>query len=566
MSKIQVRLNELKFELHGKHSELRRAEQQYYSSEEDIRYSEENLQSQLEVEKEEYIEQKQEEIKGEYEPKIDELESKISETKDLLNIKEVDDTEELVEAKDRREYLNTAAGLLNTYYIELKKVSSAYFIDLAYNEKKLSMKAFTKAFKTIPKRITELKNLRENLYLPFSKVESNAETKGVNFSYYLWSTVGSPMVAITAPIAFFKSLNRAKYLHESAELYHKMMHSLISLKDKTDQEVNDIFRNLLTLRNQRIIESIEAKEKELEELHKKLEHDLDQITFNEEGFMRNQSFVIAGKKNALASAETLIEKLKEEIEELEAEIRSLSGERSVALQVEREYYLNSNEERSVQLPNKILYDYNSEHNAICDLKEGLYLYTEREVVGSFIQLVTFQLRNIMEWGAIQFKVLDLLGGEFVAPLMLPMSDKANAQDITISTLRDEREKTIELMHDLFRRRRTQILSVADNIGDYNLIQKSTGSSPMAYQIIFIVLDDAIKVEEKLTQLIYNGDKLGLLVFVFMKHEFLTVQLAKSIETFFPSFIELSDTGVTFYDPVEYREQLEVAESERKKGI
>ena len=57
MSKIQVRLNELKFELHGKHSELRRAEQQYYSSEEDIRYSEENLQSQLEVEKEEYIEQ-----------------------------------------------------------------------------------------------------------------------------------------------------------------------------------------------------------------------------------------------------------------------------------------------------------------------------------------------------------------------------------------------------------------------------------------------------------------------------------------------------------------------------
>ena len=566
MKSLNEQISSLKMDLHQKNHELRKAKSKLEELEEDITYEEENIESDIESQKDDYIEEKQEEIKEEYEQKIEELQEEISSLNEKLNIQEVDDTEELVEARERKEYLNTAGGLLNAFYLELKKSSTPYFVDLAYTEKQFNMKQFQKEFKSIPERVNELQNIRENLYAPFSKVENSAKDKSFNSLYYLWSTVGAIAIPFMLIGATFKTVRNIQYLHESARLYHRMMHSLVALKDKTDEEVNSIFGKLLKSKSQLIRDNLSKKTKELEDLQAQLQKDLDSIVFKDDDIRRAKSLAVVAKRNTLEKTEELISRLEEEIEDLESKIGALTDKRKIELEEERKHYLEASEDRSVQLPVQLLYDSSESSNSFFELKEGLYLYNDRDTVNSFLQILTFQLRNIMAWGSIQFRVLDLLGGEFASPLMLPASDKANAQDITISSLREEREQTIEMMHDLFRRRQTQVLAVADNISDYNLKQKETGSSPLAYQLIFIILDDAVKVEEKLTQLIYAGPSLGLLVFVFMKQELLNVQLAKTIETFFPAFIELTDTGLTTYDPISYRESLEAQEADKKNRI
>lgn len=534
---------------------------------EEIEYSERTLQDKLDEEKEAYLEAQYEAIKEKFAPKIEELEAEIAKLEAMLETKDVEDTEELVKARETKEYLNTAAVAINKYYEELKKVSTTYFIDLAYVEKILTMKEFEKEFKRLPKKVEQLTNLQTAVVQPFKMVDSLSEKKGsFNVGVYVTATVGSLWVLLNTPLAVRKSVKRAKLLHTEAQRYHKLMHTLASLKLKTDEEITQIFSKLLKLKSQRIQTMLESKRGELESVEFDLQDELDAVVFDEDGFMNKSNMELLGKRSKLESLKAKLQKMEEDLEQILELLERLTGERSDYLEIERESYIMAREEREVVLPTKLLYDWTPDSNSFFEMKHGLYLFAERETVASFLQMFVFQLRNIMEWGSVQFRVLDLLGAEFVAPLMLPDSGKAKAQDITISSLRDEREQLVELMHDLLVRRKTQILQTVSNLGDYNLIQKAAGSSPMPYQIIFIVLTDALKMDEKLIQLIHNGEKLGLLVFIFMNHELLTVQLAKSIETYFNSFVELSDTGISSYEPDEYRMMLEQKELDRKSRI
>lgn len=534
--------------------------------EEEIDYAERNLQNQVEELRDKYVEEKHEEIKEKYEPRKEELEEEIQKLESNLDSKDVEDTEELVQARETKEYLNTAAIVVNRYYEELKKISSPYFIDLAYNEKSMKLGAFKKAFSSLPKRVRDLEHLRTDLTQPFRFVETQTEKRNANFGSYFTGSVMSWWVAACTPLAIIKSVKRAKYLHESAFLYHKLMHTLASLSKKTDEEIAQIFSSLLQLKGQKLLEELEEKRQELESLEFDLQEELRSVEFDESSFLRTENMKIANNRVKLQSLTDQLERLEYTLEDILALLEKLTGERTDSLEIERDTYLRAREDREVVLPFKLLYDWTPDSNAFFELKHGLYLFSDRSTVADFLQMMVFQLRNIMEWGSIQFKVLDLLGAEFMAPLMLPNTGKAKAQDISIFSLREEREQLIELMHDLLVRRKLQILQSVTNLGDYNLIQKAAGSSPTPYQIIFIILDSALKPDEKLVQLIHSGENLGLLVFIFMKDELLTVQLAKSIETYFNSFAELSESGITSYEPEEYRMLLEQKEADQKSRI
>lgn len=545
---------------------IKKLESEIESLAEEIEYSEKTLDEKVASAADTYVQEQQEIVKEDYAPKVDELEDDIAKLQELLGSKNVEDTEELIEAKETREYLNGAAIMVNRYYLELKKISSTYFIDLAYNEQHMKKKAFKKAFESLNNRVQDLEAMRTNLTQPFRYVEANAKKKSTNYSIYLSATLMSWWVTALTPFALIKAVKRARYLHSSASLYHKMMHTLVTLRKKSDEEISSIFSSLLELKSQKLQKELDAKQEELDDLNSQLSQTLDLIAFDEDSFRGKQGMQIGANRIKLGTLNAQLSKFRDALEEILDLLERLTGERSDSLEQERESFLQGREERSVVLPTQLLYDWTLDSNSYFELNHGLYLFSERDTVSSFLQMFIFQLRNIMEWGSVQFRILDLLGAEFVAPLILPASGKAKAQDIAISTLKEEREQLVELMHDLLVRRKTQILQTVSNLGDYNLIQQSAGSSPMPYQIIFIILTENLKMDEKLIQLIHNGEKLGLLVFIFMKDELFTLQVAKSVEPYFNSIVELSDTGLSSYDPNTYLSILEQKEADRKSRI
>ena len=536
-------------------------------TENQIEYEEHNKQDSLDELATEYVEEKYEEIELEFEEALEKLKEEIYELESLVATNEVDETEELVKARETLEYLNTAAIIVNKYYEELKKVSTTYFIDLAYVAKSMSLKEFKREFRKLPSKIEDLKELDYEPSQPFRLVNSITEKKNsANFAVYMLATIGSPVILFTTPLAIIRAVKRAKHLHKESQRYHQMMHALANLKSKSSEEITSIFNQLLKLKSQRIKALLEKKNEQLESLNAQIKAKQDAVKFDEADYERKYALKLMGLRSQLEAHKKKVEELEIALEDVINEIASMQSNRLDMLELERMQYLNPRDDREVVIPTQLLFKYGQDSNSMFELKPGLYLYQDIDDVGAFIQMSVFQIRNIMSWGSVQFKVLDLLGAEYVAPLMLKSDGKAKAQDIVISTLKEEREQMIELMHDLLVRRKVQILQTVPNLGDYNLIQKEAGSSPMPYQLIFIVLTDVVKMDEKLIQLIHLGEKLGLLVFIFMKEELLTLQIIKSIETYFKSFIELSSSGLSSYDPEQYRLIVEQRESDRKSHI
>lgn len=566
MAELSTQITKAKGEELKYKSEIRKLEGEIDVLQQKVDYAKGTLDDNLEAAKEEYDAAQRDLIQEKFDHQITQLEEEIEEIQSLMDSKDVEDTEELVKARDTREYLNGAAVVINNYHMELKKISTPYFIDLAYNENSMKIKTFRKVFKTIPRRIQELQDLRLTVTQPFQAIQDKTKEKGANQSIYFSSTVMSWWVTLMTPTALTKSVKRAHFLHDSAALYHELMHTLVSLGKRTDEDIAKIFSALLQLKGQKLKDQLQAKQLELEEVNDSLQAELDAIEFDGEAFRREANTKIYGENQALQALETRLETIQERLDQVQATLEGLKDERTEMLERERDSFLKSRDSREVVLPPKLLYDWNLNSNSYFSIDHGLYLYEDRETVASFIQLFMFQMRNVMEWGAIQFRILDLLGGEFAAPLMLPESGKSKAQDITISTLKEEREKVVELMHDLLVRRKTQILASAPNLGDYNLVQKASSSAPVPYQIIFIVLTDTLKMDEKLIQLIHIGEKLGLLVYIFMKDELLTIQLIKSVESYFSSIVELTDSGLSTYEPTSYRAILEEEEADRKSGM
>lgn len=531
--------------------------------EEDIKFRQDTLEEQVSDARDEYLGEKHERIKEEYADKIEVLEDEIGDIKSQMESEEIDDDEELARAKETMEYLNSAAKVIERYKVELAKTSSPYFIDLAYTEKQMTIKKFRRNFSKLPKRISALKDLRTTVTQPFQFIDKVSGKKGVNHTVYLTATTLAGWVAGATPFALVTAVRRAKYLHESAELYHMMMHSLVSLQDRTDQEITSIFKALLRLKSESLQVKLNSKNSELESLNAELEEKLAEEVFDEKEFKKKTTRLLMSKQQELEVLTQNLESLEEQLVEVNEELDRLNGEREAELKQERSKYLEKREDQSVVIPTKLIYDIRLDSNVYFNLSPGLYLYEELDVVNDFLQMSIFQLRNIMEWGSIQFRVLDLLGASFASPLMLRNDGETRSQDILIYTLKEEREQVVELMHDLYTRRKDQILQEAPNLGDYNLKQKQEGSAVVPYQMIFIVLTESFTTSERLIQLIHSGHKVGLMVYVFLKSELINLQIAKTVEPYFRTVVEVSDTGLTSHTSTQYVDMLEQQEADKK---
>ena len=522
----------------------------------------------IKVKAEEYREEEVQKIEEKYEERIEELKESIEEIEVELNTKDVDETEDLVAARKTMEYLNTSAIIVNRFYEELKKVSTTYFIDIAYSEKQFNLAGFKKQFKTLPRIVKDLKVMNTDHIHPFSLLHAGGTSSKVNIKVYLGGFFASPYVALTFPYAVSKAISRAKRLHGYARLYHRMMHTLASLKENTDEEINRIFEGLLTLKSERLETKLAEKKLALADLQDEMNAAIEGIKFDEKKL--RMAFTME-----LNSLETSLDKLNEEVEGIEISINELEDELSAyreqltdELREEVARYMKGldPEKRLVSVPEKLLYMTGLERNSFFELKPALYIHNDRNRVGMFIRTVVFQLRNIMKWGAVQYRVEDLLGAEFIVPLALPQDGKAKSQDIFIYSLADERDDLIESMHDLLLRRRTQILSKVDNISDYNILQDEAGSAILPYQFVFMVVNGALKLDQKLIQLIHTGAKVGLCFYIFILEENLNLSTVKTVETYFHDFVELTNTGMTTVSPEEYRERLERKEADKKLNI
>lgn len=531
----------------------------------DLNYATQSKKQKVDDARELYIDTEREKVTSKYAEQLDALTEEIDGLKEQINQKDIDETEELKEARKTQEYLNEAALKIESFHAVLQGASSAYLIDLAYNEEVMSMNRFKKAYKTIDSRSEKIKAFDEGSKLPFRWEESVRERFGnANISIYLLSILASPLILLTLPLSVNAGVKRARYIHSCNQLYHSFMHTLYQLRDKTNEEIQTMLGSLIRLKSEALSRKLYKKEEELKALQEQIEGELEGVEFSEEEFVASLDKNIAMLTLRKTAIETDLEQEREKYEVVEARINELLKVKEGHLAVERQYYMTAREERLVVLPDQLLYDYDAQSNKWFDLTPGLYLYRDREDVDNLLQSSIFQLRNIMQWGTLQFRILDLFGADFASPLRLPNTGSAKAQDINIFTLQEERDSTLELAHDLLERRKQQVLAAASDIGDYNLLQKENGSSPLPYQMIYLITNEQVRLDERLKQLSYSGAKVGLNTYVFMKEELVDLNFVKTVQDYFSKIVEVTNSGLTSYSPTSYRARLEEEEEERQR--
>lgn len=532
--------------------------------EEDLKLAEMDKRRKGDDAEEYYLESKQAEITENYSPAIAPIEAEIAKFKDELGNIKPDESEELKEARKAQEYLNSAAIKVHDFYSLLTNKSSSYLVDLAYNEEIMELNKFKKVFKSLDDRTKKINSFDAKEPIPFRWISKAKKNLGsISVSIYVIGILASPAIAVTFPFAVVKSVRRARYIHESSGVYHSLMHSLASLSQKTDKEVSDIFKTLLRLKTAKLERGLRDAEEHLRKILKLRDEEIEALSFDREAFDDDLARTEKQLELKLLTIREELETLEEQLAEVEMGLKELMQEKEGELERERNTFLYPREVREVVLPKQLLYDYDDQVNKKYTHSPGLFLYTDRQDVEDYILSTVYQLRNIMQWNTIQFRILDLLDSSFISPLELPQEDKAKSQDIHSYTLADEREEIIKVTHDLLRRRGSQILKTESNIDDYNLIQIERDSPPAPYQMLYYITNKRITMNEKLIQICYTGERVGINLTIFMKSEQVDSGYLKEIGDYFKRVVELSSSGLTSYPVEDYYGILLLKEKEKK---
>lgn len=529
---------------------------------------EETINDAYEAAKDEY----EDEVNAKYEPDIDKLEDVIDEILEQLNkltLSEEDETEEVKEARIALDNRNQSAILLAKMQSELTKATSRYFVDNAYTDEGFTDEEFVTNLETIPKRIKAIKKLRESVDEPIASInEYIGQDKSVTSAYYFFLFTRWPSLIKNTIGLVRQSVSRAKYLNEQSNFYHSMMHALVALKDKHDSEINAMLNGLLQQKRANLEQALEQKREALNKIKEEHKAELEKFSFDDTE-IRNQ--ILAERKELaerLDNTNKQLAEAKKLIKDKEDELDLLTEKHEDILMNTVNSYLMPREveDREVVIPDKLLFSKSDESLTYFRYETGLYIYQDLTNVQDFISLVTFQLRNVMEWGSIQFRVIDSLGGQFMIPFALPEQGNTKTQDVFVYVLNKEIDEITEQTYNTYERRKNQSLKTIRDIGTFNTLQKERNSSVQAYQFLYIVLTGAVKLNEKLIQLIKNGTSMGVIVHIYVKQEQIKLEMVKDIEDIFTNFVELSESGMTYYEPAEVREQLEQEELEKKTRI
>lgn len=516
-----------------------------------------------EISIEEYIEsetekEKEEIIRTNKIPKA-KLEKEISELEDLISLKSTEEeSEELIKAKERQAYLDKAAITLNSFKVALESASHSHFFWLGYNKKKINMSKYRKLYSVIEKRIDEVETWNDYVAKPFSSVENKEKEKGYNKINYLYSIVYSPYVLFNIIPAFFTTIRRVKLLHKYSQMYHTLMNNTIKLRLATSEQIEKLFSELIDIRQKSLNEQLMILKEKLDGLIDKEEQAIDSIEINTSLKVIELNNLLEKYKVDVEDNKETIRTLSERIIEIKALLDKIDSEYRDKLEIERDPYIRGMDSRSVVVPEKLLFDYSSGTNNFIKFNTGLYLFEDREDVFNLIRLVIFQIRNYMKWGTYHFRIHDLLSAVEVMDML--MKSESN-NDISIYSLSEEKDQMVETLHDLYKRRIKQVMPVADNISEFNLIADTQDSSLLNYNFIFLYTEGKLTMNEQLIQLLTLGKKVGIFVMLFVHREQIDSKILIAHKAFIETTIELTDSGITQHDTKEFIEELKFEESD-----
>lgn len=508
--------------------------------------------------KEEEMKDLELEVNRKYKPQLQALDKEIEELEELIAIKSTnEESVDLIAAREKQAYLDKAAIVLETLRIALEKASHPHFVSLAYNEKKLSMSKYRKLFSTMENRIDEIQEWNMYTARPFSIVENKEQEKGYNKVNYLYSILYSPYILWNIFPALNTVIKRNQTLHKYAQFYHTLMFNTIRIRVATAEQIEKLFSDLVDIKQQSLNEKLQELRDKWDALDSEKDKALSELEVDSSAYEISQDEILKKYEVDLRDAKEKIVTFSNRINELKVILSRLDSEYTDALEVEREPYIKSGNE-AVVLPPRLLFDYSRGGNKLIDFKEGLYLFEERDEVFQYIRLIIYQIRNYMKWGTYHFRLHDLLRAEELLDLQL---DDATNSDITIYSLKNEKRDMVEVLHDLHKRRSKQISSVAQSIGEFNLLASEQDSSLVGYNIVMIYDEDKLELSEELIQLLNLGPRFGIIVMIFVPKEKIDSRVLRTYSSFIKNTTELTDSGLTQHDTKEFIYELEYEESD-----
>lgn len=529
---------------------------------EDLEQNKSSKKTDIENAKRQYICEETDRIETEFHDQILNLQKKCQKLEEEYNSQAIDENdEEIAKVRQKTVMLNQLADKLDKLHQALYDVSTPYFINLAQNKNTFSHKKYHKELQKIEVYSNKIYKLANQKILPAIFCEKITAFVSPNIAPYITGVILSPILVFLFPFYLYKAYMRAKLLHQLSVKYFTMINTAYQLKDANSVELEALLENIIQTNQDTVADNLKIIKKQLQDIEAKKYNLIENIEFDNVKMENTINEIIKTKEEKLFKLQEQLNCSLKELEEVEAKLTVIQQQQLALNKAERDPYINpQNLNRKVEFPFKYLYKYDNNRNTFLPLKSGLYIYNERNTAEEIIRAIVFQMRNYMVFSTLRIYILDLLMGTYISDMVLTnrLDIKIDSQrsDIIINSLKDDIEACIETLHDIMIRRTVSVKQIAPDLNQYNRIQETAGSASLSFELVFYFIESQINLSEKLIQLIKVGEALGVLVFLYIQRDILTIDNVKVLEKYISTFVEITTSGTSEIPPRTFREHLE----------
>lgn len=499
--------------------------------EKQIKYFSQDVKSSQEA----FFDQVEEECNSFFREKIDAYSDRVNEVDQLINDLNITESDESVRsALEKRDYLNSCAVVLNEYYNILLDVSELYFIELAITRKTTTFPLFRKEMKKMDfYKLTLLK-------LESKKMSGLEEGSNIWLSTLMHGWVRS----IKLPYLIYNAVQRANALHKFSLRYYILMETFINLTQSNNDEIVETLKGVVKEREDSLYSRKLLAEESLNKVYEDLQSRIESERLKCINFEDAINAEMAQKNEELEGLEKELEVVDLELSEVTDKLSLILDNLSKAFREIRDRFLNpSNQDKSYNLPTNLIYGFSDTRNTYLSLVGGLWIYNDRNLANASILSIIFQLRNYMKWGSINFNVFDILMAGFLTKMMFK-----NNCDISISSMKEDQESCIDILHDTLIRRNAVITASHEDVHSYNTYQSSIDAPTMSFEVLVIFQEEVSNLNEKIVQIMSRGSQLGILVLVLLRGELITENTFKTYERYVENIVTLTKGGISVEDP------------------
>lgn len=516
----------------------------------------------IEDARKQHIGEETDRIELEFHDKILDLKKKNQELEAEFYSQTVDESdEEVAEIRQKTILLNQLANRLNKLHQALYDVSTPYFINLAQNNNTFSNKRYHKELKKIDVYSNHIYKLADTQVLPVIFCDKISPFVTANVAPYITGVILAPIAVFLFPIYLYKAYKRAKSLHNFSTKYFIMMNTAYKLQDAQSMELETLLESVIQTKKDTVADHLEEVKKQLEDVETKKAELIKNIEFDPIQMEKALEQAIVTMEEELFTLREQLEYNRKALMEVEAKLSTIQQNQLALDKDERDPYINpQNLNRRVEFPFRYLYKYDEHKNTFAALKSGLYIYNERSTAEDLVRSIVFQMRNYMVFSTLRIYILDLLMGMYISDMVLTnrLDVKVDSQrsDIVVDSLNSDMEARVETLHDIMTRRAISVKQIASDLSQYNRVQEAAGSASLSFELAFYFVENQVNLSEKLIQLLKVGESLGVLVFLFIQRDILTIDTVKVFEKYIPTFIEVTASGASETPPRTFREHLE----------